>query len=135
MNRSNAVQPPTTSTTAACDRHGRVTMRTIIARPFVAPTFTTNFSNHNYREWDTRCPKFQTTSSSGISSFPAQINSLPMYEYYPDVNDSAPGTEKNGSWRPNLITPLNWHDFITKGQISFTGNMYNFYHKIRNIGK
>jgi len=32
------------------------------------------------------------------------------------------------------IKPLNRHNLIKKGQLTFTGNVYSFYHKIHNIG-
>lgn len=38
-------------------------------------------------------------------------------------------------WSSPPIAPLNWHDFIKKGQISFSGVIFTFYHKIHNIGK
>jgi hypothetical protein len=91
-------------------------MHTINVRSFTSAAMSTSRnSNHNYQEWETRRPSFQTTSRNGPLLSPVPTISQTNNEHYSNTNDSDHGPENTYSWRPNKITLLNHHDFIKKG--------------------
>jgi hypothetical protein len=97
------------ATTITRDRYGRSTVR----------TFTVGNNNHNYKQWDTRHPNFQANTDRDSTQ----------------SRKSQPTFHSNEPSSTYPYTPLNHHDFIKKGQIVFTGDIYSFYHKLHNIGR
>jgi hypothetical protein len=119
---------PVPSNTVHRDRYGRITMRTInIKPPESSPMQVPKLHNHNYREWDTRHPNYQTTTRTEPSPSPTST--------FPQSNIGFHLNANQNDHKTNGITTLNRHNFIKKGQIRFTGDMYTVYHKIHNIGK